>query len=190
MADIARTTIEMQTPYEKWQIGEGIRSYRGFAVDLNIAEVDPCGSGTVGPRVLTPARRVPGSPPRSALRHPDEGPTFARLCGGIPTPPAGQRRMTLTGNFGLGLALGEGEADHSVILGHRRSSAVAIAREQIESAIRPFNHVAQPPETARKEALQGDDLARFLGMENKPVKGLTTQANQEQRTGPRPSRDK
>ena len=102
MADIASTTIEMQTPYEKWQIGEGIRSYRGFAVDLNIAEVDPCGSGTVGPRVLTPARRVPGSPPRSALRHPDEGPTFARLCGGFPGATRGSVRDDAGGEFRTG----------------------------------------------------------------------------------------
>src|SRR3989337_2739602 len=35
------TIADMQTPYEKWQSKEGIRSYKGFAADLNTLEVDP-----------------------------------------------------------------------------------------------------------------------------------------------------
>ncbi len=41
MRDLANTPIEMQTPYEKWQSGEGVRSHKGFAADLNSIEVDP-----------------------------------------------------------------------------------------------------------------------------------------------------
>lgn len=40
MRDLANTPIEMQTPYEKWQSGEGVRSHKGFAADLNSIEVD------------------------------------------------------------------------------------------------------------------------------------------------------
>ena len=35
------TIADMQTPYEKWQSQEGIRSYKGFAADLNTLDVDP-----------------------------------------------------------------------------------------------------------------------------------------------------
>lgn len=41
MKNSAGTLIEMQTPYEKWQATEGIRSHKGFAADLNTLKVDP-----------------------------------------------------------------------------------------------------------------------------------------------------
>lgn len=41
MENVKNTTIEMQTPYEKWQSGEGIRSHKGFAADLNTIEAEP-----------------------------------------------------------------------------------------------------------------------------------------------------
>ncbi len=64
------------------------RIREGLAAALVLSDPDPKKSPgskrLIGPQGLSPGRLL-----RAALRHPDEGPTFARLCGGIPDATRG-----------------------------------------------------------------------------------------------------